>query len=341
MVAGRAPLPLACPPAPAPALEVGQEIVTVATPLRTGTDLITGEVTGHQPRVIEADLRLAFGGTGGPVFDQAGTVAGLTALTVDADAPGRRGEAAVVRLGTLCEALAAAAPKLAGATPPAASRLPVEPAAPAPNAAAAAGAAPPMPASAGPVMPVTVASADFDLAFITAPMLRAAQERAGRTGGQPGRAQEVEARLGPLTEFDAWTEYFANPPPVLIVRVTPKMVEGFWKRLGREALRTQGAVLPPLKGFTGSFVRLRATCGGEEITPIHPFVLEHQLPGRDRDIVREGLYVFAPDAVVGCTQLTVSLYSEKAPDKADTIAIAPALLERIRKEATPAGGAGR
>jgi hypothetical protein len=141
----------------------------------------------------------------------------------------------------------------------------------------------------------------------------------------------VEARLGPITEFDAWAEYFADAPPVLIVRVTPKMVEGFWKRLGREALRTQGAALPPLKGFTGSFVRLRAACGGEEVTPIHPFVLEHAVPGRDKDsTVREGLYVFAPDAFDGCREMTLALYSEKAPDKADTLAVPPATVERLK-----------
>ena len=65
-------------------------------------------------------------------------------------------------------------------------------------------------------------------------------------------------------------------------------------------------------------MRLRASCGGEEITPIHLFVLEHALPGKDRDVIREGLHIFVLGDMVGCAELTLSLFSEKAPDKADT-----------------------
>ena len=39
------------------------------------------------------------------------------------------------------------------------------------------------------------------------------------------------------------------------------MVEGFWKRLGREAARTQGAVLPAFKDFKTRFIRMNASCG--------------------------------------------------------------------------------
>ena len=72
------------------------------------------------------------------------------------------------------------------------------------------------------------------------------------------------------------------------------MVEGFWKRLGREAARTQGADLPPFKDFKTSFRHMRASCGGVEVTPIHPFVLEHRVT--EKNVIREGLYVFDPDA---------------------------------------------
>ena len=340
VVAGRSPLPLTCPPGKAAALEVGREVLALSLPLRTGTDLVTGEVTGHRPRAIDADLRLAFGGAGGPVFDEAGTLVGVTSLLAEGDAATRRDDVAVVRLATVCEMLAAAATQMAKAAAPPATRLPVEPLpAPAPAAATRTGtapaAAPPAatttpPGGAAPTGPITAASNTFDVAFLTAPMLRQAQARAGRTGGTPTRGQEVQARLGPITEFDAWTEYFADAPNVVIVRVTPKMVEGFWKRLGREALRTQGAVLPAFKDFTGSFVRLRAACGGEEVTPIHPFVLEHTIPGRETEkAVREGLYVFAPDAFDGCRDMTLALFSEKDPEKADTLVVTPALLQRL------------
>ena len=102
---------------------------------------------------------------------------------------------------------------------------------------------------------------------------------------------------------------------MLVVRVTPKMVEGFWKRLGREAARTQGAELPPFKDFKTSFRHMRATCAGVEVTPIHPFVLEHRVA--EKNVIREGLYVFDPDAFgPQCGTVTLSLYSEAQPERA-------------------------
>jgi len=154
--------------------------------------------------------------------------------------------------------------------------------------------------------------------------------RAGWTGGRGGRSPEAEARIGRLTEFGAWAEYFADVPAVLIVRVTPKMVEGFWKRLGREAARTQGAELPSFKDFKADFLRMRASCGGVEVTPIHPFVLEHAV---DKDVIREGLHVFDLEAFGSrCGDVTLSLYSEKTPETPDTLTIDPKALDGIRQK---------
>ena len=93
---------------------------------RTGLDLV-GEVSGDRPRAIDTDLRLAFGGTGGPVFDTSGAVVGLTSSLADADASRRRGDAPMVRLSTLCEAMSRVVPTLAAGSPPSSGRLPVEP----------------------------------------------------------------------------------------------------------------------------------------------------------------------------------------------------------------------
>jgi hypothetical protein len=179
-----------------------------------------------------------------------------------------------------------------------------------------------------------MASMDFDVAFITPPMVHRARQRAGWTGGQSARSPEAEARLGRLTEFGAWSEYFSDLPPVLIVRVAPKMVEGFWKRLGREAARTQGADLPPFKDFKSSFQQMRATCAGVEVTPIHPFVLEHSVS--EKKIIREGLYVFDPDAFgPQCGTVTLSLYAEAQPERADTLTPTRAVIDKIWNDFAP------
>jgi hypothetical protein len=172
------------------------------------------------------------------------------------------------------------------------------------------------------------------VAFMAPPMLQRAEQRADWTGGRATRPPEAEARIGRLTEFGAWSEYFSSRPSVVIVRVTPKLVEGFWKRLGREAARTQGALLPAFKDFKTHFVRMRASCGGVEVTPIHPFVLEHRLS--ETEIVREGLYVFDPDAFgPRCGAVTLSLYSEKAPEKPDTFTVDPKVIDRVWQDFAP------
>ena len=169
-----------------------------------------------------------------------------------------------------------------------------------------------------------LASSDFDIAIITPRIIEQARQN-DRTGGRTGRSPEAEARLGRLTEFGEWSDYFANLPPVVAVRVTPKLVEGFWKRVAREAARTQGADLPPFKNFKSSFVRMRVSCGAAEVVAIQPFVLEHKTS--DTKVIREGLYVFDPASFAApCSRVTLSIYSENTPDKADTVTIEASVL---------------
>lgn len=324
-VSGRPPIPVDCPPARPAALDDGDELVAIVAPLRGAPDSAWGAVTGFSARAIDADLRLGFGGAGAPVFRADGVVAGLAVERPEAD--GRaRGDVAVARAVFLCGLLSAARAKL-DVAPPEAVRLPVEPARPFPEDALRK-ASQDRP---GPVMPLTSSSEDFDIAFITPPMVYRAQQRADRTGGPATRDAQAEAMLGALTEFGVWSPYFEDTPPVLVVRVTPKLVEGFWKRLAREALRTQGAVLPPLKDFKANFGRLEASCGRDLVTPIHPLVLEHRVG--ERDVVREGLYVFDAGALTPeCGGVTLTIYSEKTPAEGQAVAVDSKVLEQLRQD---------
>ena len=324
----RPALALACPPSRALSLDDGHAIASITVPHEGEKELVRGQVTALQPRRVETDMRLPFGGAGGPVFNDAGAVVGLTSMAVERDS--RPDDAAVIATVFICDALAASLPILSGAEPPAPTRLPVEPTRPYPTGALEDVPKGTTPNAAVPVMP----SSDFDVAFITPPMVHRARLRSGWTGGQTGRSPEAEARIGRLTEFGAWSDYFTPLPAVLIVRVTPKMVEGFWKRLAREAARTQGAALPPFKDFKTSFLHMRATCGGVEVTPIHPFVLEHRVS--EKSVVREGLYVFDPDAFrPQCGTMTLSLYSEAQPERADTLTPSQTVIDQIWTDFAP------
>jgi hypothetical protein len=329
------PVPLACSPAAAPSLDDDDEIEAIAAARDGMRDLVRGGITGFHPRGIETDLRLSFGQAGGPVFTgEDANAVGLTSIRTDADA--RRGDVLVVRAGIICEALSVARSKLSGSAPPEPTPLPVEPARAYPTDSIATSTKP----TTGATTPPVVSSSDFDVAFITPRAVLSARERADRTGGRSVRSPEAEARLGRLTDFGSWTEYFADLPPVLIVRVTPKLVEGFWKRLAREAARTQGAALPAFKDFKTNFLRLGASCGSAEVSPIHPLVLEHAVD--EKRVVREGLYVFDPGAFgPHCGSVTLTLTSEQAPAKAETLTIDPKVIDQIWQDFAPYRASGQ
>jgi hypothetical protein len=137
-----------------------------------------------------------------------------------------------------------------------------------------------------------------------------------------------------LSDFSNWSEYVADVPPVLLIRVTPKAVEGFWTKVARGAAQTQGVGLPPIKRIKSGFLRMRAFCGEAEITPIHPFKLEQRVS--ESDAIYEGLYVFDPDALVPtCESVKLVLYSEKEPEKADTRVVDPTVIQQIWQDFAP------
>ena len=192
LVATLPALALACPPSRAPSLDDGQEIASITVPHAGEKELVHGEVTALQPRRVQTDVRLPFGGSGGPVFNDAGAVVGLTSMSTEPDS--RPEDAAVVTTVFICEALAASLPMLSGAEPPAATRLPVEPTRPYPVGTLEDVRRGATPNAAVPVM----SSSDFDVAFVTPPMVHRARQRSGWTG-----ASERPFTRGPGTPWPA------------------------------------------------------------------------------------------------------------------------------------------
>ena len=92
---------------------------------------------------------------------------------------------------------------------------------------------------AGSLLPYQMAASEFDVAFITPVLNFAAQSQ-------------------PNQNFSNWSDYVADIPPVLFVRVTPKMAESFWAKVARGAAYTQGMALPALKRLKSGFQRLQA-----------------------------------------------------------------------------------
>ena len=218
-ITAHVPAPLTCPPSSAITLDEGRAIVALTAPYGAPMDAVDGEVTTLAGRSVETDLRLHFGGAGGPAFNAAGEIVGLTSVSPAVDER-RQAGIRIVRAGVVCDTLASARETLAAPGAPNANRLPIERAAPVRPAAMS---APPKGRAPAPT-PVVLSASDFDVALITPSMLARSGEKADWTGGATGRSAESEAKLGRLMEFGGWSEYFVDVPPVLVVRVSPKLV---------------------------------------------------------------------------------------------------------------------
>lgn len=334
LVASLPPLPLGCAEAARPPVVSGQEIFTIGTPLRDRKDMTSGIVDRVEGQTILSDFSLAAGSTGGPVFAAGGAVVGITSPVSEND-DATRGDSRVVRADAVCEVVAAAAKNMKDAAPPSGTHLPVDPARPFPVDALKDA----VQHRAGSLLPYQMSASDFDIAFITPVMTYGAQyqaeqarERDRRRGARTADADPAFVR--PLMEFSNWSGYVADFPPVLLVRVTPKLVEGFWMKVARGAAQTQGVSVPPIKHFKSGFSRMRAFCGDAEVTPIHPFKLEQRIG--DGDAIYEGLYVFDPGALgPQCGAVKLVLHSEKEPDKADTRVVDQNLIQQISQDFAP------
>ena len=325
MVAASArPVPLECAQAARPPVVEGQELFAMGAPLREQRGMTPGTVSRVEPRSIVADFRLAPGSAGGPVFTAGGGVVGITSVVADND---DRRASRVVRVEAACDVLASAALKMKDAAPPDGTHLPVEPVRSFPTDALKAEAQ----RRVGSLSPPRMSSSDFDVAFITPVLIYGAHYQSGQAGfrdrGQ-GASDVGSDALRPLRDFSNWSEYVADFRPVLLIRVTPRLVESFWATVARGAAMTQGASLPPIKHFKSGFSRMRAFCGDAEVTPIHPFRLERRVA--ETDAIYEGLYVFDPGALgPHCGAVKLVLYSEKEPEKGDTRLVDPNVIQRI------------
>jgi hypothetical protein len=327
------PLPLNCAQAPKPAVADRQKIVTIGAPLR-GPKALTPGTASVESQAIVSDLSLDSGSAGGPIFTTDGAVIGLTAGTDETDQRRQR-DVRVVPLADACAVLAVAEKKSSATAPPSGAHLPVEPERPFPPDALEAAAQ----RRGGSANPYQMSSGEFDISFITPVLAYAAEHRWEQSGGRERTSQiaSPDAARDPirlLTDFSNWSEYVAEFPPVLLVRVTPRLAEGFWTMVGRGAAQTQGVSLPAIKHFRSGFSRMRVFCGVTEVAPVHPFILVQRIS--ENDLIHEGLYVFDPATLTPqCGSVRITVYAEKDPAKGDARIVDPRMVQQIWQDFTP------
>jgi S1-C subfamily serine protease len=325
------PLPVKCGQTAESLPESGQKIVAIGTSLHQQKHMTSGTMSGRAAHLVSTDLMIPVDSAGGPVFALAGPLVGMTTIRPDeAD-----GDARLVPLGDLCGLLASAQQKMASGTRPSPASLPVEAEQRFPPDALKEGAT----RRGASATAYRMSSSDFDIAFITPVMLYAAQnptedERRRQLAGMPRTPAAGPPALNPLENFSNWSRYVADMPPVLLIRVTPRLVEGFWTKVARGAASTQGVSLPPIKRFKAGFSRLRTFCGETEVAPVHPFKLEQRVS--ETDAIYEGLYAFDPAALApSCGGARLVLYSEKEPEKGDSRTIDAKMLQQLWDDFAP------
>jgi hypothetical protein len=326
------PVPLECAGGPRPPFADGQKVVAIGAPLRGQRDVSSGQVIRVEPHASVADFRLAPGSIGGQVFSRSGDVVGISSVVDDQnernDERRRSRDARIVPVDDACEAIRSAEKAMQTAQRPVATLLPLEPLRPFPTDALDAA----VQRRVGNLSPYRMTSSDFDIAFLTPVLVSGAQHNTQQANTPV--AETLQRKQPEATDFGDWSDYFADVPPVLVVRVTPKLVESFWTTVARGAAYTQGAALPAIKHFKPGFSRLRAFCGDVEVTPIHPFTVEQRVS--ETDAVREGLYVYDHQALgPHCKSVKLVLSSEKAPEKQDSVAVDPKVIERIWQDFAP------
>lgn len=279
------------------------QVTAIAAPMFVSKELIDGEVRRVTGQAIFADMRLTRDGAGGPVFASDGELMGVSSIAESEDGSRRDNEEFIVPIANVCETVVGAEKKLTS-TPPRGMILPLEPSR-----------ANMRVAETKPgrqrAQPPALSSSDFDITLLTTAI-----------------AREI-ATNNPRADLANWSDYVRDAPPMLLIRVSPQFEESFWKMLARGAAATQGMALPPLKSFTSNFSKLRAFCGDTEVTPIHPFIIERQLP--EKGSLREGLYVYDINALgPQCASVRLAMYSAKEPNKPDTKTIDPKLFEQLK-----------
>jgi S1-C subfamily serine protease len=300
------PIAPACAPRERTPTAYKDPIIAIASPMLAPKSLTDGLVTRVTEQAIFADLRLARDSAGAPVFDERGELVGLGAFESAREDPKRWTEAWVVPIDKVCLTLDAAAKKMTGA-PPGPINLPMEPL----QGSTRVQVLKPQAAAAQKRLPISLSAADFDLTLLT-----------------PWHMQTGTIGSNAKTDFANWTDYVADAPPVLLIRVTPKFEESIWKTIARGAAATQGVALPPLPSFKANFIRMRAYCGETEVTPIHPSIIERQFA--EQKTVREGLYVYGIGSLgPQCPSVRLVIYSEKDPQRPDTKQIDPKLFEQV------------
>ena len=292
-------------------VQEGERVFTIGSPLSLDKIITTGIVSKVEPHTIMSDININPGSSGGPLFNSAGQVIGLT--TFGTRGEGGPGVSGIVRIEAALALREQNRTKAAG-TPPPAALLPIEPVTPYPVE----GLKEALRAEKYDPRPYYFAVGDFNIALSTPPLdyreqedrrLQAEREHKKRNKKQ----QSADENAGDSDAPKEWEEEAGAHPAVFAIYVMPKAKEGLGSAFGRSFSLNSAAKLK----FKTDFQTMKLFCGDKEVLPIHPGRVPVTVSVQNRvvkmdDSTYKGVYVYSPDAVKpDCGQVKLEVYSSK------------------------------
>ncbi len=308
------PAPLYRPGAGRTPVQEGERVFTIGSPLSLDKIITTGIVSKVEPHTIMSDININPGSSGGPLFNGAGQVIGLT--TFGTRGEGGPGVSGIVRIEEALALLERNRAKATG-TPPPGALLPVEPLTPYPIE----GLKEALRAEKYDPRPYYFPAGDFNIALSTPPLdyreqeerrLQAEREHKKRNK----KEQSADENTGDSDAPKEWEEEAGAHPAVFAIYVMPKAKEGFGSALGRSFNVNSAAKLK----FKTDFQKMKLFCGDKEVQPIHPGRVPVTVSVRNRAVKMEdstykGVYMYSPDAVnPDCGQVKLEIYAAKGGD---------------------------
>jgi S1-C subfamily serine protease len=293
-------------------VSVGEAVFTIGSPLNQQKVLTTGAVSNVDARVIMADMNINPGNSGGPLFNTREDVIGVTTFG-DRGTTGP-GIAGSIRIDEARTVIASAESAVAAAVLPSAEMLPVEPDRPFPPEALKAA------AKKVDVKKYAFEVGDFDGLLVT-PLLAY-----GVAASQPKT---------PFEELRSWGEYVGAFRAVLIIRVLPKVSEGFLSRLNRAVSEQMYSQSVAKLKFKTNFSRMRLFCGATEVQPIQPGKIAWAVDVRNKIVdlrgnVSEGFYAFEPNAIrPDCKSVRLEITSQTESEKPSSKVLSQQLVEQV------------
>ncbi|MGH9414829.1 MAG: S1C family serine protease [Terriglobales bacterium] len=321
--------PLATPQELA-AVAPGDRVFTLGRPLNQRKLLTSGMIGSVRETAFLSAININHGSSGGPLFDDAGHVIGITTF-LDAGTPNGPGVSGILKISQAWPVLQRARAAMAADAAPAAALLPVVP-------------SPPYPIDA---LKSVTGVEKFDLkpyqfheggfnVLVTTPVLATwlathSQRDIARRRSRHRRRSADEGAFNPAADMHAWMRYTGDYTPTVEVIATPKIGATKWSAFGHIV---RPRLIAEHMHFKADFDYMELYCHGKLVPPILPGKVTQALDFayeamQGRDAAFEGLYEYGPGAFnPACGAMTLKLYSSTGA-AVKTKRLDPKLVRRI------------